>query len=61
MYREYEISITAFALGILRAIPKTLICDIQQIVIAEEKTRTVIHKIQRANLSGNSQILQDST
>ena len=48
MYREYKTSITIIAVGALRAIPKTLTCDIQRLGITKEKTRTVIHRIQRA-------------
>ena len=56
MYREYKISITIIAVGALRAIPKTLTCDIQRLGITNEKTRTVMHRIQRAALLGTVKV-----
>ena len=56
MYREYKISITTIAVGALGAIPKTLTCDIQRLGITKEKTRTVIHRIQRAAILGTVKV-----
>ena len=52
MYREYKTPVTVIAVGAFGAIPKSLTCDIQRFGIAEEKTRTVIHKTQTAALLG---------
>ena len=56
MYREYKTSITIIAVGVLGAIPKTLTSDIQRLGITKEKTRTVIHRIQRAALLGTVKV-----
>ena len=56
MYREYKTSITIIAVGALGAIPKTLTCNIQRLGITKERTRTVIHRIQRAALLGTVKV-----
>ena len=56
MYREYKTSITIIAVGALGAITKTLTCDIQRLGITKEKTRTVIHRIQRAAFLGTVKV-----
>ena len=56
MYREYKTSVTIIPVGALGAIPKTLTCNIQRLGITKEKTRTVIHRIQRAALLGTVKV-----